>query len=58
MSRDWNLKKQAQIAKMSFERREPWMKELSHFAGKDKPTLSSKTQESSPKESEGSKEKR
>lgn len=36
MQRDWDLKKQAAFAKESYEKREGWMKSLSHFAGKER----------------------
>ncbi len=50
MTRDWDLKKQAEIAKQSFEQRDGWMKELSHFVGKEKSSTSSGAQSAEPGE--------
>lgn len=44
MTREWDLKKQAEIAKQSFEQRDSWMKELSHFVGKERSSTSTDAQ--------------
>lgn len=33
MSREWDIKRQAQIARESFDARPDWVKRISHFAG-------------------------
>lgn len=47
---DWNIKRQAEIAKQSFEKRPLWVKSISHFSGTNTSTNGPVTKGSSDKE--------